>query len=111
MKPIAALLIVCLMVSAIPVLAVDCEEWNSGGFFKAATVEDVAGCLQSGADPNARDKTGKMPHRGTGCVNCARPGLWVCGWVTGRSTQTLSVAPQKVSLLDFRKLCFNRIVG
>ena len=61
MKPIAALLIVCLMVSAIPVLAMDCEEWNSGGFFKAATVEDVAGCLQSGADPKARDKKGKTP--------------------------------------------------
>ena len=61
MKPIAALLIVCLMVSAIPVLAMDCREWNSEKYFEAATVEDVAGCLQSGADPKARDKKGKTP--------------------------------------------------
>ena len=61
MKPIAALLIVCLMVMAVPVSAVDCEEWNSKEFFKAATVEEVAGCLQSGADLKARGKFGYTP--------------------------------------------------
>ena len=66
MKPIAALLIVCLMVSAIPVLAMDCREWNSEKYFEAAiSVEwEVAGCLQSGADPNVRSgikSGGKTP--------------------------------------------------
>ena len=61
MKPIAALLIVCLMVSAIPVLAMDCREWNSEKYFEAATVEEVAGCLQSGVDPKARGRWGDTP--------------------------------------------------
>ena len=69
MKPIAALCIGCLMVSAIPVLAVDCEEWNSGGFFKAATVEDVAGCLQSGADPNVQNEYGFTVLHGAAAFN------------------------------------------
>ena len=33
----------------------DCADWNSRGFFDSATVEDVVDCLQSGADPQARE--------------------------------------------------------
>ena len=61
MKPIAALLIGCLMILALPVSAVDCEEWNSEKYFEAATVADVAGCLQSGADRNMRNDVGNTP--------------------------------------------------
>ena len=61
MKPIVALCIVCLMVLAAPASAVDCKEWNSREFLKTATVTDVAGCLQSSADPNVQDKTGMTP--------------------------------------------------
>ena len=61
MKPIAALCIVCLMVLATAVSGVDCKEWNSEKYFEKATIEDVAGCLQSGADPNVRDKDGDTP--------------------------------------------------
>ena len=61
MKPIAALLIVCLMVLAAPMSGADCREWNTREFFKAATVEEVARCLQSGADPKARNEYGHTP--------------------------------------------------
>ena len=33
----------------------DCEDWNTGAFFEAATVEDVTACLDAGADLMARD--------------------------------------------------------
>ncbi|MDE2874096.1 MAG: ankyrin repeat domain-containing protein [Gemmatimonadota bacterium] len=32
----------------------DCEGWNSGDFFRNATAESVAACLEAGADVNAR---------------------------------------------------------
>ena len=67
MKPIAALCIVCLMVLATGVSAADCKEWNSEKYFETAAVEDVTGCLQSGADPNVRDKDGNTPlHQAAG---------------------------------------------
>ena len=35
---------------------VDCEQWNTEEYFKAATVESVTTCLNAGADPNVRGK-------------------------------------------------------
>ena len=39
----------------------DCEEWVSKAFWRSAAVEAVADCLEAGADPSARDKSGKSP--------------------------------------------------
>ncbi|WP_419906203.1 ankyrin repeat domain-containing protein [Hoeflea sp.] len=41
-------------------IAADCSAWN-GDFFKTATLETVADCLNAGADPNARDEEGRTP--------------------------------------------------
>ena len=35
---------------------VDCANWNTAAFFKAATKLDVTRCLEAGADPNVRDR-------------------------------------------------------
>ena len=40
---------------------VDCADWNGTFFFDAAEAPDVTRCLQSGADPNARDEDGWTP--------------------------------------------------
>ena len=40
---------------------VDCADWNDTFFFDAAEAPDVTRCLQSGADPNARDEDGWTP--------------------------------------------------
>ena len=63
MKPIAALIAATVVVAlAVPVHAqVDCADWNTGAFFEAAEVLDVMRCLQTGADPKARDEWGKLP--------------------------------------------------
>ena len=45
----------CLTVSGASMAAVDCSNWNSEEFFKEATVEEVAVCLKSGLDVQARD--------------------------------------------------------
>lgn len=39
----------------------DCAEWNTEDFFKKASVEEVAACLESGADPSDRDVKGRIP--------------------------------------------------
>ncbi|MCY4058724.1 MAG: hypothetical protein OXG44_12050 [Gammaproteobacteria bacterium] len=36
-----------------------CAEWNTEGFFKNASVEEIAACLEAGADPNALDQHGR----------------------------------------------------
>ena len=36
-------------------------DWNTSEFFERATAEDVAHCLESGADVQARDKYGYSP--------------------------------------------------
>ena len=36
--------------------APSCDQWNTEAFFRAATVEDVTGCLNAGADVAARDE-------------------------------------------------------
>ena len=38
-----------------------CDTWNSEAFFSEASIENVEACLQSAADPNARDKYGQTP--------------------------------------------------
>ena len=51
MKPIHCL--VAVMVIATPVHAqVDCADWGTFAFFKAAEVSDVTRCLQAGATPD-----------------------------------------------------------
>ena len=39
----------------------DLEKWKTAGFWKTATVESVADCLELGANPNAKDKNGLPP--------------------------------------------------
>ena len=39
----------------------ECGDWNTRGFFRTATVEDVTSCIQAGADVNARDDAGRTP--------------------------------------------------
>jgi len=42
----------------------DCNDWNSSGFFKKATAADVRRCLAAGAKVNVRDEFGWTPlHR------------------------------------------------
>ena len=38
-----------------------CAEWNTVGFFKQASVEEVTACLEAGADPRSRDEKGRIP--------------------------------------------------
>ena len=45
----------------LPALAADCADWNTSGFFKAASVNEVVACLGTGADVNARDELGSSP--------------------------------------------------
>ncbi|MDE0529355.1 MAG: ankyrin repeat domain-containing protein, partial [Truepera sp.] len=48
------LLVAAMLALGAPVLAADCAEWNTWEFFETATLEEVVGCLESGADVNAR---------------------------------------------------------
>ena len=49
-------------VSAAPALAgVSCEGWNTSWFFQRAGAADISRCLNTGADPNARDEDGLTP--------------------------------------------------
>ena len=48
----------------------DCTDWNTGAFFKRATVPDVVRCLEKGVDSEARDRLDNTPldfaaHSGT----------------------------------------------
>ena len=59
---ILALLTSSLLLAAGAALArPDCDDWNTGGFFKVATAVDVGRCISQGADTNARDKDGWTP--------------------------------------------------
>ena len=61
MKATVAILGSCLLSAAGPAAGADCDDWNTGEFFKTATAAEVTGCLQAGADPNARDEHGSTP--------------------------------------------------
>ena len=63
MKPINCLVTATVAVAlAVPVQAqVDCANWNTRDFFKAAEVSDVIRCLEAGADPNERANEGWTP--------------------------------------------------
>ena len=56
MKMIARLAgAVALALFAVPASAQeDCDDWNTSSFFRSATAESVAACLEAGADVNAR---------------------------------------------------------
>ena len=64
-KPIAYLSIFSLLaafsVIEISSAQVDCADWNSEKFFKAATALDVTHCIQAGVDLNVRDGRGYFP--------------------------------------------------
>ena len=72
MKPITCLgAATVAMVLAAPLHAqVDCADWNTQAFFEAAEVY-VTRCLQSGADPNARDEKGDTPLHGAARIGSA----------------------------------------
>ena len=57
MKPINCLVTATVAVAlAVPVQAqVDCADWNTAAFFKAAEVSDVTRCLQADGNLKARD--------------------------------------------------------
>ncbi|WP_071994834.1 ankyrin repeat domain-containing protein [Candidatus Synechococcus spongiarum] len=38
-----------------------CPTWNTLGFFKEASLDDVVDCLSKGKDPNAKDSNGLTP--------------------------------------------------
>ena len=63
MKPINCLVTATVAVAlAVPVQGqVDCANWNTRDFFKAAEVSDVIRCLEAGADPNERADGGWTP--------------------------------------------------
>jgi len=46
---------------AAQVVAAGCAEWNTRGFFESATLEQLEGCLDAGAEVNARDGDGDTP--------------------------------------------------
>ena len=61
-------LVVLGVIAVSPATALpDCSawnSWNSPSFFEKAAADDVAHCLDAGADPNARNKNGWTPlHR------------------------------------------------
>ncbi len=48
-------------------VAAGCAEWNTRGFFESATLEQLEGCLDAGAEVNARDGSGFTPlHNAAG---------------------------------------------
>ncbi len=61
MKSTVAVFSLYLLLPAAPTVGTDCDGWNTEEFFKTATVEEVTGCLQTGADPNTRTKEGNTP--------------------------------------------------
>ena len=44
-----------------PASSPNCDGWNTKTWSQQATVDSVKACLRAGANPNARDKTGKTP--------------------------------------------------
>ena len=38
-----------------------CDDWNTRNFFTTASVDRVTACLEAGADPNAKIKSGETP--------------------------------------------------
>lgn len=62
--------ITCLVAATIAVVfaapspaQVDCANWNTEAFFKAAEASDVTRCLQAGAGLEVRDESGRTPLR------------------------------------------------
>ena len=45
------------VVTALPSAQIDCANWDTAAFFKAARASDVTRCLEAGADPNVRDRS------------------------------------------------------
>ena len=61
MKPFILVAALCL-ISVAPVAGQeDCAGWGSLEFFRRATAEQVASCLEAGADVNAVDDDGATP--------------------------------------------------
>ena len=65
---IVAVISLFLMVLTAPMVAADCADWDSRGYFLVATIEDVAACLQLGANPEVRDENGRTPLHWAGAM-------------------------------------------
>ncbi|MYK06869.1 MAG: hypothetical protein F4040_03955 [Synechococcus sp. SB0670_bin_20] len=50
-----------LLASCAAVARLDCADWNTREFFRQATAADVGRCLSQGADPDAKNKSGRLP--------------------------------------------------
>ena len=61
MKLLRATILAAAVTFGLPVWANECEGWNTDGFFKAVSANDVTSCLSAGADVNARTKDGWTP--------------------------------------------------
>jgi len=61
MKLLRATILAAAVTFGLPVWANECEGWNTDGFFKAVSANDVTSCLSAGADVNARTESGYTP--------------------------------------------------
>ena len=52
MKPTHCLVAVMVIATPVQNAQVDCADWGTLAFFKAAEISDVTRCLQAGANPN-----------------------------------------------------------
>ena len=61
---LAATLTALALLPPSPAAAQTCDDWGSWNFFQSASAGQVAACLRSGADPDARENLGPTPlHR------------------------------------------------
>ena len=89
MKPINCLVTatIVMVFTATAYAQVDCANWNTRDFFKAAEVSDVIRCLEAGADPNERADGGWTPlHRAAALT--ANPGVIVALLDAGAAART-----------------------
>lgn len=56
-----ALLVAVSVSTVASTAAEDCAEWDSNGYFRTASVEDVAECVRAGTDLAARGTLGRTP--------------------------------------------------
>ena len=57
-----AIAVVGSIFAAIPsAVAVNCDDWDTVGYFGRVAANEVTECLDAGADVNARDERGRTP--------------------------------------------------
>ena len=82
MKPTAYIVAAtAAMVFAVPAPAqVDCANWNTVPFFKAAKASDVTRCLEAGVDPNLRSGMGFTPLHNVATFGSAEAVMALVKW-------------------------------